>query len=64
MQIRSVYKKFDVIRVVKIINNWKNIDIYKSKRQQKALNVKVNYAYKAYGQKFIDYLGPTIYIIY
>jgi len=35
---------------------------YKSKRQHRALDVKVNYANKARGQKYINYLGPTIFI--
>lgn len=53
-------QKFAIIWAKKNNNYWNNIDNYKSKRQHRTLDVKVNYASKVCGQKCVGYLGSTV----
>jgi len=42
-------------------NTWFNTEVYKNKRQHRALDAVIKYVKTKCGQKFIDYLGPTTF---
>jgi len=58
---KLIYQKFAILRVIKNINTWFNLKIVEDKRINKAYNAPVAYTNTTYGQRFLDYLGPTIF---
>jgi len=61
LPIRSVYKKIVIFWLDTNRNIWFNTELYKNKRQRRALDALVKYVKTTCGQKFIDYLGPTTF---
>lgn len=61
LPIRSVYKKIVIFWLDTNRKTWFNTELYKNKRQHRALDALVNYVKTTCGQKFIDYLGPTTF---
>jgi hypothetical protein len=54
-----LFKKIAILWVGKNIDSWITKNNGKSKRENLAYDVKVIYFKKSFGQKFVDYLGPT-----
>ena len=61
LPVRSVYKKIVIFWLDTNRNTWFNTELYKNKRQHRALDALVKYVKTTCGQKFIDYLGPTTF---
>lgn len=58
---RSVFKKIVILWLDTNRNTWFNTELYKNKRQDRALDALVKYVKTTCGQKFIDYLRPTTF---
>jgi len=60
-----LYKKTDILCVVKNIDNWRTKDNEKTKREHLAYDIKVIYLFKSFGWKFLDYLcGCVLFCTY
>lgn len=58
---KLIYQKFAILWVVKHTNTWFNIKKVENKTKNRAYNTPVAYTNTLYGQRFLDYLGPTIF---
>jgi len=55
------YQKFAMLWVVKNTSTWYNINKIKNMRRNRAYNAPVAYTNTSFGQRFLDYLGPTCF---
>jgi hypothetical protein len=62
LPVKQLYKKNVLLFTIKkyIRNNTNVVDVSKS-REHRAYNLSVLYTKKAFGQCFVDYLGPTYF---
>jgi len=56
-----LFKKTAILWVGKNIDDWRNKNSEKAKREHLAYDVKVIYLKKSFGQKFVDFLGPIYF---
>lgn len=61
LPVESVYKKISIIYIIKNYENFFVVEKIRKKREMMAFDVRVLYCKKAFGQKFVDYLGPKCY---
>jgi len=58
---KLIYQKLAILWVIKNINTWFNLKRLEDKRINRAYNAPVAYTNTSYGQRFLDYQGPTIF---
>ena len=58
---KLIYQKLAILWVIKNINTWFNLKRVEDKRINRAYNAPVAYTNTSYGQRFLDYQGPTIF---
>jgi hypothetical protein len=57
----SLYKKIAILFIIKNINSWIELENRCNKKELRAYDVKQKFMKKAFGQRFVDYLGPTFF---
>jgi len=57
----SVYKKVTILYVIQNYETFVDMEIIGKKREVRAFDVNIIYYKKAFGQKFINYLGPKYF---
>jgi hypothetical protein len=61
LPVEIVYKKITILLTVKNYKKFLDAKSIRIQREMRAFNFKLNYCRKSFGQKYIDYLGPTFY---
>lgn len=62
MSVKQLYKKISFMRIIKYIDDCVGFTNIHNKREQRAYyDAKSGFCKKFFGQRFINYLGPTYY---
>lgn len=56
-----VYRKIIILFIIENFESYLDMKNIKVKRDNRSFDVKIEYSGKAFGQQFVDYLGPKNY---